>query len=174
MGRETESFVFMTNHYHSIGCVNDKYFHPHTHFEVVSLQEILSIIKQYLDDGKGFDLRFEGNSPVIGGVKGISKLEIAKSELRGLPLRKGGKKILEDQKSIILNTSRVLVNNKVPFKVTVGSKEATIRFNLDRYIHIYPDKCVIVGFNNLEDYPLSLLKEYFSNLPNLKLLKPKR
>ncbi|MEM4721275.1 MAG: hypothetical protein QXT73_04360 [Candidatus Methanomethylicaceae archaeon] len=148
---------------------------PHSHFGVIALQDVLAIIKQYLDDGKGFELGFEGDTPVLSDVKGISKLEISKGEMRGLPIRKGGKKkILEDQKSIILNASRVLIGNKVPFKVTVGSKEATIRFDLDHYVHMYPDRCVVVGFNNLEEHPLSFIKEYLSNYPNLKLLTPKR
>ncbi|MEM4203284.1 MAG: hypothetical protein QXS54_04360 [Candidatus Methanomethylicaceae archaeon] len=148
---------------------------PHSHFGVIALQDVLAIIKQYLDDGKGFELGFEGDTPVLSDVKGISKLEISKGEMRGLPIRKGGKKkILEDQKSIILNASRVLIDNKVPFKVTVGSKEATIRFDLDHYVHMYPDRCVVVGFNNLDERPLSFIKEYLSNYPNLKLLTPKR
>ncbi|MCX8182001.1 MAG: hypothetical protein N3D12_02660 [Candidatus Methanomethyliaceae archaeon] len=139
------------------------------------MQDILATIKQYLDDGKGFELGFEGDNPVLRDVKGISKLEISKGEMRGLPIKKGGKKkILEDQKSIILNASRTLLNNKVPFKVTIGSKEATIRFDLDHYVHMYPDKCVIVGFNNLAERPLSLIKDCLSNYPNLKLLTPKR
>jgi hypothetical protein len=156
-------------------CVNDKYSGPHSHFEVIALQDVIVTIKQYLDDGKGFELVFEGSSPVLSDVKGISKLEISKGEMRGLPIKKGGKKkILEEQKSVILSTSRILVDNKVPFKVTLGSKEATIRFDLDHYIHLYPDRCVVVGFNNFDERPLSLIKECLSNYPNLKLLTPKR
>ncbi len=150
-------------------------FFIHSHSEVVTLQDILNTIKQYLDEGKGFELGFDGDEPIIGDVKGISKLVIKKGELRGLPMRKGGKKkILEYQKSIILDASKVLVNSKIPFKVTVGSKETTLRFDLDHYIHMYPDKCVIVGFNNFEELPLSLIRWCFSNCPNLKLLTPKR
>lgn len=139
------------------------------------MQDMLNAIKQYLDEGKGFELGFDGDKPILGDIKGISKLVITKGELRGLPVRKSGKKkMLEDQKSIILYASKVLLDNKIPFKVTVGSKETTLRFDLDHYIHMYPDKCVIVGFSNFEESPLSLIRECFSNCPNLKLLSPKR
>ena len=139
------------------------------------MQDILIAIKQYLDDGKGFEVVFEGDNPILSDMKGVSKIEISKGEMRGLPLRKAGKKrIPEDQKSVVMNTSKILLDNKIPFKVTVASKETTIRFDLDHYIHMYPDKCVIVGFKNFEEKPLSLIKDSLSNCPNLKILSPKR
>lgn len=139
------------------------------------MQDILSAIKQYLDDGKGFEVVFEGDNPFLRDVKGVSKIEISKGEMRGLPLRKAGKKkIPEDQKAVVMSASKILLDNKIPFKVTIASKEATIRFDLDRYIHMYPDKCVIVGFKNFEEKPLPLIKDCLSNCPNLKLLSPKR
>ncbi|MGQ9760089.1 MAG: hypothetical protein ACUVQ5_05945 [Candidatus Methanomethylicaceae archaeon] len=138
------------------------------------MEEISNSIKKYVDEGRGFELKFEGDKAVLSELKGISKLVIGKGEMRGLPLRKGGKKILEEQKVIILGASKTLVSNRIPLKVTVGSKETTIRFDLDHYIHMYPDKCVVVGFKSLDEPPLSIIKEYFSKYQNLKFLTPKR
>lgn len=139
------------------------------------MEEISDSIKRYVSEGRGFEIRFENDKAVLSELKGISKLTIEKSEMRGLPLRKSGKKkVLEEQKVIILGASKALINNRIPFKVTVDSKETTIRFDLDHYVHMYPDKCVVVGFKSLDEAPLSFIKEYFSTYPNIKILTPKR
>ncbi len=133
----------------------------------------LEEVKAFLDQGKPFEVRFEGDEARISEAKGVVKISLSKEETKGIRMRKSVRKIPSAQKEFVVNSARILIPKKVPFKVTFGPKETTFRFDLDRYIHIYPDKCAVVGFNSLDEHPVSLVREFLSAFPNLKLYMPR-
>jgi len=138
-------------------------------------QEAFAIIKDYLDQGKAFEVKFEGDRPVVGEAKGIAKVSISKGELKGAKIRKVGKrKVPNDQKSIITSAAEAFLNHRVGFKATFGSNESTLRLDLDHYLHLYPDKCVVVGFKSMDEHPIALIKERLAIYPNVKILSPMR
>jgi hypothetical protein len=146
-------------------------------------QDAFTVIKEYLDQGKAFEVKFEGNQPIVEEAKGITKISISKDELKGAKIRKGSRrKVPKAQKSIITNAAEVFLKNGVSFKVTFGSNESTIRFDLDHYIRLVhneedirsPDGCLVVGFNSIDEHPIALIKEYLSIYPNVKVLSPMR
>ncbi len=130
----------------------------------------------WLNEGKPFEVKFEGDVAVVGEVRGIVKIELKKGETKGLGVgkKKAGRKVPKDQKAFILNAAERFLAAKVPFKVTFGPKESTLRFDLDHYVHIYPDRCSVVGFTSLSEAPIALIKELLASIPNVKLLAPKR
>ncbi|MBC7120195.1 MAG: hypothetical protein H5T33_01245 [Candidatus Methanosuratus sp.] len=133
----------------------------------------LGEIRVFLDQGKPFEVGFEGGSVRVSEVKGVVKISLSKEEKKGIRMGKPARKIPSDQKEFVMNSAGILVPEKVPFKVTFGPKETTFRFDLDRYVHIYPDRCAVVGFRSLDDHPISLIKELVSGFRNLKIYAPK-
>ncbi|NHV45560.1 MAG: hypothetical protein HA493_02850 [Candidatus Verstraetearchaeota archaeon] len=136
--------------------------------------DIISAIEKQLSEGKGFEINFEGEIPNISDIKGFSKISKNEiSDIKGIKkIRK--KKVLEDHRDFIIDASKVLIKNKIPFKVTVFPNEIILRFDLDHYIHLYPDKFVVIGFNNLEEFPISLIKSHFPKNKEIKILRPIR
>ncbi len=55
----------------------------------------------------------------------------------------------------------------------VGKDDSTIRFDLDHYVHLYPDKCLVLGFRSLDERPVSLIRDCL-DYPNIKVLSPLR
>ncbi|MBM5805690.1 MAG: hypothetical protein FJZ49_06495 [Candidatus Verstraetearchaeota archaeon] len=145
-------------------------------------QDAFAVIKDYLDQGKAFEVKFDGDQPVVDEAKGITKVSISKDELKGAKIRKGGKrKVPEAQKSIITSAAEAFLKNRVGFKVTFGPNESTIRFDLDHYIRLVhdkddksPDRCLVVGFKSMDEHPIALIKERLSIYPNVKLLSQTR
>jgi hypothetical protein len=136
--------------------------------------DIISAIEKQLSEGKGFEINFEGEIPNISDIKGLSKISKNEiSDIKGIKkIRK--KKVLEDHRDFIIDASKVLIKNKIPFKVTVLPNEIILRFDLDHYMHLYPDKFVVIGFNNLEEFPISLIKSHFPKNKEIKILRPIR
>jgi len=146
-------------------------------------QDAFAVIKDYVDQGKAFEVKFEGDQPIVDEAKGITKVSISKDELKGAKIRKGGKrKVIEAQKSIITSAAEAFLKSRVSFKVTFGSNESTIRFDLDHYIRLVhdkeddrsPDRCLVVGFKSIDEHPIALIKEHLSIYPNVKVLSPMR
>ncbi|MDI9609548.1 MAG: hypothetical protein QFX34_04625 [Candidatus Verstraetearchaeota archaeon] len=133
----------------------------------------LGEIKAFLDQGKPFEVRFEGDEVFVSEAKGVVKISLSKEETKGIRVRKSARKVPSEQKEFVMNSANILIPKKVPFKVTFGPKETTFRFDLDHYIHIYPDKCAVVGFRSLDDHPVSLVRALLSGFPNLKVYAPK-
>jgi hypothetical protein len=135
---------------------------------------IISAIEKQLSEGKGFEINFEGEIPNLSDIKGLSKISKNEiSDIKGIKkIRK--KKVLEDHRDFIIDASKVLIKNKIPFKVTVLPNEIILRFDLDHYIHLYPDKFVVIGFNNLEEFPISLIRSHFPKNKEIKILRPIR
>jgi hypothetical protein len=140
----------------------------------VETVESLAEVNVFLEEGLAFEVKFEGEKAAITEFKGISKVALIKEETKGVKIgkKKKGRKVPKNQKAFISRAAEILLNAKVPFKVTFGSKEFTLRFDLDHYLHVYPDKCTIVGFKNSDEHPIVLIKELFVDLPNVKLLTP--
>jgi hypothetical protein len=136
--------------------------------------DIISAIEKQLSEGKGFEINFEGEIPNISDIKGFSKISKDEiSDIKGIKkIRK--KKVLKDHRDFIIDASKVLIKNKIPFKVTVFPNEIILRFDLDHYMHLYPDKFVVIGFNNLEEFPISLIKSHFPKNKEIKILRPIR
>lgn len=130
----------------------------------------MNLIKCYIDNGRGFEIIFEKETPIINELKGVSKIKLSGEEIKGIR-RMIKRKILEDHKTIILESSKILIENKVPFKVTIFPKEVILRFDLDRYIHLYHDKYTIVGFHDFNEFPLCLIKNQLSRIKKYKVLK---
>jgi hypothetical protein len=133
----------------------------------------LEEIKAFLDQGKPFEVRFEGDEACVSEAKGVVKISLSKEETKGIKVRKSARKVPSAQKEFVMNSASILIPKKVPFKVTFGPKETTFRFDLDHYIHIYPDKCAVVGFRGLDENPVSLVRDLLSAFPNLKIYAPK-
>ncbi|MDH5806239.1 MAG: hypothetical protein QXW62_00795 [Candidatus Methanomethylicaceae archaeon] len=134
------------------------------------MEGIIELIKEYVDNGKGFEIVFEKDTPILNELKGISKISLSKEEIKGIK-KVTKKKILENHKEIIIESSKILIENKIPFKIVIFPKEVILRFDLDRYIHLYPDKCMIIGFQNLQESPLCLIKDKLLKIKELKILK---
>ncbi len=136
----------------------------------------LDEVSSWLNEGKAFEVKFDGDIPSVSEVKGIVKIELKKGEAKGLKVgkKKAGRKVPKPQKDFILKASELLLAAKKPYKVTFGPKESTLRFDLDHYVHIYPDRASVVGFTSLNDSPIALIKELLASIPNVKLLAPMR
>jgi hypothetical protein len=145
-------------------------------------EEALAAIKDYLEQGKPFEVKFEGNSPTVSEAKGISKVSLTPEELKKAKIKKTPKrKVVKEQKSLISSAAEIFLEKKVGFKVVFGTDESTIRFDLDHYLRLardkeerVPEKCTVVGFNSLDESPVVFIKELLSIYPNVKLLAPKR
>lgn len=145
-------------------------------------QENFAIIRENIEQGKPFEVRFEGDLPVVGEIKGISKIDLTKEELKNAKIKKSkGRKVAKSQKEFILEASRVFLQNRVGFKVTFATEESMIRFDLDHYIRLsrqkeerIPDKCTLVGFSSLDEKPIGFIKEQLSTYPSLTLKTPRR
>jgi len=136
--------------------------------------ESLAEVNAFLEKGLAFEVKFEGEKAAVTEFKGISKVTFSKEETKGVKVgkKKTGRKVPKNQKTFISRAAEILLNAKVPFKVTFGSKEFTLRFDLDHYLHVYPNKCTVVGFKKTDEQPIVLIKELFADLPNVKLLSP--
>jgi hypothetical protein len=144
-------------------------------------QEALTLIKDYLAQGRAFEVKLEADRFIVNEAKGITKVSISSEELKGAKIRKAIKrKIPKEQISIITNIAEIFLKNSVSFKVIFGSDESTIRLDLDHYIRLIHDKvtkmnrCIVVGFKNIDEYPIGLIKERLSIYSNVKLLSPMR
>ncbi len=133
-------------------------------------------VSNWLNEGRPFEVMFECGVAVVGEVKNIVKIELKKGETKGLGVgrKKAGRKVPKEQKAFILSAAERLLAAKVPFKVTFGPKDSTLRFDLDRYVHIYPDRCSVVGFTDLDEPPIALIKEQLASIQNVRLLTPQR
>ena len=145
-------------------------------------EDALAAVKDYVEQGKPFEVKFEGGSPVVCEVKGITKIILSPEELKKAKIKKTPKrKVVKSQKDLIIRAAEILLGKKVGFKVVFGTEESTMRFDLDHYMRLVrkkeekiPEKCTIVGFNSIEEPPIVFIKELLSVYPDIKLLAPKR
>jgi hypothetical protein len=139
-------------------------------------------INDCLDQGKPFEVKYDNGVPAIGEAKGISKVSLSPDEVKNAKIKKVSKrKVMKEQKVFVGSASEIFLKNKVPFKVTFGTDESIIRFDLDHYIRLSRNKeeggkerCIVLGFSSLDEQPVALIKEFLSTYPNVRLLTPKR
>ena len=129
-------------------------------------------IREYLEQGRAFEVKYGAGGAIVEEAKGISKVALSKDDTKGLRIgkKKAGRKVPKEQKHFLGSVAEMLLSANVPFKVTFGPKEFTLRFDLDHYVHMYPDKCVIVGFKDLNEKPLLCIKNLLGSISNIKLL----
>lgn len=138
-------------------------------------------IQDFLEQGKPFEVKFEGGGISISEAKGVSKISLSADEIKNAKIRKASKrKVLKSHRDFVANASDTLVRERVPFKVTFGTEETVLRFDLDHYIRLFRDKednserCLVMGFYSLDERPVALIRECLSVYPSVKLLTPKR
>lgn len=138
--------------------------------------------QDFVELGKPFEVKFEGGVMSVSEAKGVSKISLSADEVKKAKIKKATKrKVLKGHKDLLANATETLIREKVPFKVTFGTEETVIRFDLDHYIRLFrdkedrvPDKCLVVGFYSLDEKPVALIRECLSIYPSIKLLTPKR
>jgi len=138
------------------------------------VHESLAEVNAYIEKGLAFEVKFDGDKAIVAEPKGITKVTLSKEEMKKAKIgkKKAGRKVPKPQKVFLSGAADILLNAKIPFKVTYGPKECTLRFDLDHYIHVYPDRVSVLGFNKLEDHPIALIKGLLADLPNVKMLSP--
>ena len=145
-------------------------------------EEPIIAVSANLEQGKPFEVRYENGIPVVSDVKGISKISLSPDEVKNAKIKKTAKrKVAREQKTFLLAASETLLQNRVPFKIIFGTEESTLRFDLDHYIRLSRnkeekvlEKCLVLGFNSLDEMPVVLIQDLLSTYPNVKLLIPKR
>ncbi len=139
-------------------------------------------IQDFLELGKPFEVKFEGGAMSILEAKGVSKISLSADEIKNAKIRKATKrKVLRGHKEFITCSSEILIRDNVPFKVTFGTEETVLRFDLDHYVRLYRDKeekgserCLVMGFSSLDEAPIALIRECLSVYSDIKLLTPQR
>ncbi len=124
-----------------------------------------------LENARSFEVRFEGDQVVVEGVKGIIKGAVSRKDVKGVRVsrRKPSKKQLE----FIKRAAERLLEDKRSFKVVFRSNEVELRFDLDHYVQLYPDRCSVMGFRSLDEPPLDLIYDLLQSYGPVKLYTPK-
>ncbi len=134
----------------------------------------MSEVESFISEGKSFEVSYSNGTPIVQSYKGISKTTISKNELKGFKKGKSSK-VSSRMVQIVRDISKILIDNKVPFKVVFIRKDVEIRFDLDHYVHIYDSGSVsIAGFSSNRDQPLSLIYDILDSVGEIKFLKPLR
>lgn len=138
------------------------------------MEETLSKIREFLDSLRSFEVVCSSKEIVVSEFKGIRKGEgVSKKELKGV--RIGRKKIPGEQLQLISQAIERLLPKSVSFKVIFGQNDTMLKFDLDHYVHLYPEKCVIIGFSDSSEAPLKYIYDLLSETyDDLRLLAPKR
>lgn len=135
----------------------------------VSIEDILKKIEN-LENFEVIEYREDGI--VVDKVKGIVKGEFSKEDLSELRKRKPRGKPTKEQVELTKEIARRLVNSKVKFKVIFGSKEVTIRFDLDHYLRITDEGTRIVGYNSIDEHPINQIRDLLEKYGEVKILRP--
>jgi len=130
---------------------------------------LMDEIRRRIESSRGFEVVREGSEMKVRDVRGIVKTSISRTELKGV---RRTRRVPLKVREIVLKVSEILVSKNIPFKVTFGPSDAIVRFDLDHYIHIYKDKVRVIGFNSLQEEPLSALVEALGGPDKIKILRP--
>jgi len=134
-------------------------------------------IEKYLNECKSFEVKYDDNgNPLITDYRGISKgtIDKDKSVSKILRRRRRRRRVPKKIVEIVRLISFKLLSEKIKHRVIFGNKDVMIYLDFDHFIHIYPDKITIAGFNSLEEAPLIYLREILENYGPVKLLRPLR
>lgn len=128
-------------------------------------------VLEALENGKSFEARFEDDKLVIEGVRGIVKGSVSRKDVKGVRVsrRKPSKKQLE----VVKQAAERLLKAKRSFKVVFRSNEVELRFDLDHYVQLYPDRCSVMGFHSPDEPPLDLIYDLLQSYGPVRLYAPK-
>ncbi len=139
--------------------------------ERLNLENLLEKIRKI----ENFEvLGYEGNDIVVSGVKGIVRMSLddeVKKTLGELKRRRPRGKPTDRQLRTIEEVVKILINNKIKFKIIFGPKEVITRFDLDHYIRLTDKDVRIVGFKDENDGILRLISSVLSRYGPLIFLK---
>ncbi len=116
---------------------------------------------------------YEGELVLIDSVHGIRK-GIGEEELKLARRHRGRRRISKAQLDLVVKIVERLINSRRNFKVVFGTNDVVIRFDIDHYIHVYPGEIKVIGFENLEQEPLNLIKDVLTGYGTVKILRPVR
>jgi len=134
----------------------------------------MSTVELFISEGKSFEVSYSNGVPVVQGYRGVSKTTISKDELKGFKKGKGSK-VSSRMIKVVREICRVLISNRISFKVIFIKKDVEVRFDLDHYVHIYEDgKVSVAGFSSSDEYPLSLIYDILDSVGEVRFLKPLR
>ncbi|ABW01248.1 hypothetical protein [Caldivirga maquilingensis] len=135
--------------------------------EEVTVEELINRVME----GNNLEIiDYRGDLIVVDSVKGIVKGdvgdlgELKKRRPRGGPTKR--------QVELIAAIVRALVKSRVKFKVVFGPREATVRFDEDRYVRVTESDSRVVGFNSSSEEPLSIIYGELSGYGKVLFLKP--
>ncbi|OYT26882.1 MAG: hypothetical protein B6V02_00830 [Thermoprotei archaeon ex4572_64] len=139
--------------------------------ERLNLENLLEKIRKI----ENFEvLGYEGNDIVISNVKGIVRMSLddeVKKTLSELKRRRPRGKPTDKQLKTIEEVVKILVSNKLKFKIIFGPKEVIVRFDLDHYIRLTDRDVRIVGFRDENDDILRLISGVLLRYGPLVFLK---
>ncbi|MDH5816155.1 MAG: hypothetical protein QE164_05240 [Candidatus Nezhaarchaeota archaeon] len=131
-------------------------------------KEILDLLNQ----GRGFEVFYEGGEVKVSEVKGIpSKAFVDLKEIKGVRKSKAKPPSAKLRDLIIKLASRLIEAGK-SFKVTLGHGDFILRFDLDHYIRVDAKSSNIVGFNSLEDETIKIIADLLKEHGEVRILKP--
>lgn len=134
----------------------------------------MSVVESFISEGKSFEVSYSNGVPVVQGYKGISKTTVGKDELKGFKKGRGGK-VSSRMAEVVRKICKVLIDNRVSFKVVFIKKDVEVRFDLDHYVHIYEDgKVSVAGFSSSGEHPLLLIYDILDSVGEVRFLKPLR
>ncbi|MCD6409495.1 MAG: hypothetical protein J7L98_04035 [Candidatus Verstraetearchaeota archaeon] len=128
-------------------------------------------VLEALENGRSFEACFEDDKLVIEGVRGIVKGSVSRKDVKGVRVsrRKPSKKQLE----VVKQAAERLLEAKRSFKVVFRSNEVELRFDLDHYVQLYPDRCSVMGFHSPDEPPLDLIYDLLQSYGPVRLYVPK-
>jgi hypothetical protein len=129
------------------------------------------LVEGLLQRGKGFEVFYKGAEVEVVEAEGAPKAKVKLGELR----RYAGRKVIgRELREVALSLAERLVEAKVPFKVTVGSGDFVVRFDLDRYVRVHGEGSSVVGFKDLSEAPVASIADLLRRHGPVKLLSPVR
>ena len=113
---------------------------------------------------------YKGDYVIIDSVRGIVKGEVG--DLGELKKRRPRGGPTKRQVELMAAIARALAKSRIKFKVVFGPREATVRFDEDRYVRITENDSRVVGFNSSSEEPLSIIYGELSGYGKVLFLKP--
>jgi len=129
------------------------------------------VVEGLLHRGKGFEVLYKGSEVEVVEAGAAPKAGVELGE----PRRYAGRKVIgRELREVALSLAERLVEVRVPFKVTVGSGEFTLRFDLDRYVRVHGEGASVVGFKDLSEAPVASIVDLLRRHGPVRLLSPVR
>jgi hypothetical protein len=128
-------------------------------------------ILKFVNQGKGFEVLYEGDQVKVLEAKGVSKTSIDLKEIKGV--RKGKPKPPSAKlRDLVVRLASKLIESRRNFKVTFGQGDFTLRFDLDHYVRVDSTSSNVVGFKGLDEDPLNIIADILEEHGEVKILKP--